>query len=555
MRFVSVVCVGAMFAVACGSGNGNGSKNAAPAAFRNVVDLRAKATGAYPEVDVAVKDNDFIPSAIRINPGTTVRWKNEGRSPHDIVPFEPKQDFGRRFGIDAAKLGPRAAYEFRFDAPGVFRYYCTLHGSQNKGMIGEIVVGDVDATSGEPVAGAVGQRGGTLRVPRDYPTIQKAVAAAKSGSLVLVSPGVYKEAVTVTTPDIVIRGLDRSRTVLDGEFVRDNGVKVLADGVAVENMTARNYKLNGFFWTGVKGYRGSYLNAVRNGDYGIYAFDSTHGQFDHDYGAGSPDAGFYIGQCFPCNAVITDSISEWNGIGYSGTNAGGNLLIVRSVWRDNRVGVVPNSGTAEANPPQHGATIVGNTVYGNNNDKTAAIDVAQLAIGSGILIAGGNDNVVERNLVYEHTLVGIGVIPLPEKFINPKDPKSINFDSRGNHIEGNDVSRSGAADLALVTSITDPKDAGGNCFADNRISTSLPAKLEQLAPCGGTASPAYETDLARFVQLLTAAKPGGADWKKVVIPDLPNLPNMPDAKNARARPASSGVPTKVDLAAITVPTK
>ena len=175
--------------------------------------------------------------------------------------------------------------------------------------------------------------------------------------------------------------------------------------------------------------------AIRNGDYGIYAFDSTYGQFDHDYGAGSPDAGFYIGQCFPCHAVITDSISEWNGIGYSGTNAGGDLLVVRSMWRDNRVGIVPNSGTGEKNPPQHGTTIAGNTVYGNNNAKTAAIDIAQLAIGNGILVAGGNDNVVERNLVYDHDIVGIGVIPLPEKVINPDDPKAINFDARGNRVE------------------------------------------------------------------------------------------------------------------------
>ena len=69
-------------------------------------------------------------------------------------------------------------------------------------------------------------------------------------------------------------------------------------------MTARNYTGNGFFWTGVDGYRGSYLTAYRNGDYGIYAFDSVNGQFDHSYASGSPDAGFYIGQCFPCDAVI-----------------------------------------------------------------------------------------------------------------------------------------------------------------------------------------------------------------------------------------------------------
>ena len=82
--------------------------------------------------------------------------------------------------------------------------------------------------------------------------------------------------------------------------------------------------------------------------------------------------------------------------------------VVRSVWRDNRVGIVPNSGTEEKNPPQHDITVVGNTVYGNNNAKTAAISIAQLAIGNGILVAGGNDDVVERNLVYDHDLAASG---------------------------------------------------------------------------------------------------------------------------------------------------
>ena len=368
-RIVTVVCLTALLAGACSSGGS--SKATAPPAFPHIVDLRAQTTGSYPEVEVESKDNVFVPAAIRVNPGTTVRWKNKGRSADDILPADPKQDFGVPFGVDADHFGPGDDYEFRFDLPGVYAYYCSLHGSRHKGMIGEIVVGDVDASGGTTAPGGAGRTGGTLRVPSDYPTIQQAVDDAKPGSLVLVAPGVYKEAVTVTTPDLVIRGLSRTRTVLDGGFRLDNGIKVLADGVAVENMTARNFERNGFFWTGVKGYRGSYLNAIRNGDYGIYAFDSTYGQFDNDYGAGSPDAGFYIGQCFPCHALITDSLAEWNGIGYSGTNAGGDLLATRSVWRHNRVGIVPNSGTGEEGYPQHGMTIAGNTVYANNNAETS----------------------------------------------------------------------------------------------------------------------------------------------------------------------------------------
>ncbi len=553
-RLLTVIALGAVLTTACGSDNS--SKAAERAAFPNVLDLRTKTTGPYPEVEVAVKDNMFVPAAFRVSPGTTVRFVNEGRSAHDIFPADASQDFGQPFRVDADHLEPGEEYEFRFDIPGVYPIYCSLHGSKTKGMIGEVVVGDVDASGGKVAAGETGdQRGGTLRVPQDYPTIQEAVDIAKPGSLVIVAPGVYKEAVTVTTENIVIRGLDRTRTVLEGGFVRDNGIKVLADGVVVENMTAQNYTRNGFFWTGVKGYRGSYLNAIRNGDYGIYAFDSTYGQFDHDYGAGSPDAGFYIGQCYPCHALITDSIAEWNGIGYSGTNAGGDLLLVKSVWRHNRVGIVPNSGTSETMYPQHGMTTVGNIVFGNNNDKTAAIDIAQLAIGTGILVAGGNDNIVERNLVYDHDLVGIGVIPLPEKVINPDNEKAINFDSRRNKVEGNDVRTSGAADLALVTSITDAKDSGKNCFSDNRFKTSLPLKLEEVAPCDAPVAPNYETNLTLFVRLLTAEKPGPADYEKVALPKPPDLPNMPEAPTAPPRPANTGVPTAVDLANIPLPTK
>src|SRR5690606_14214813 len=146
-----------------------------------------------------------------------------------------------------------------------------------------------DEASGEASVdggGAVDPAAEEVRaVPDEYDTIQAAVDAASPGDLVLISPGVYEEAVTVTTDDIVIRGLDRNEVILDGGFELENGIRVLeADGVAVENMTARNYTVNGFFWTGVDRYRGSYLTAHNNGDYGIYAFDSTTGLFEHSYG-------------------------------------------------------------------------------------------------------------------------------------------------------------------------------------------------------------------------------------------------------------------------------
>ncbi|HNH97094.1 MAG TPA: right-handed parallel beta-helix repeat-containing protein, partial [Microthrixaceae bacterium] len=246
-----------------------------------------------------------------------------------------------------------------------------------------------------------------IRVPGDQKTIQAAVDSAEAGDLILVSEGVYKEAVDVTTADITIRGVDRNKVILDGEFTADNGIRVLdTDGVVVENMTARNYISNGFYWTGSDRYRGSYLTAYRNGDYGIYAFDSYHGQFDHSYGSGSPDAGFYIGECYKCDAVLSEVVSEYNGLGYSGTNSGGDLYIVNSEFRNNRAGIVPNSGSYELCYPSRGTTIAGNLVHDNNMTDGPGIDVSLLAQGNGILPAGAVRVEITRNRVWNHDRTG-----------------------------------------------------------------------------------------------------------------------------------------------------
>jgi hypothetical protein len=351
------------------------------------------------------------------------------------------------------------------------------------------------------------------------------VDAADPGDLVLIDRGVYHEEVTVTTPSLTLRGIDRNATIIDGDFVRGNGVAVLADGVAIENLTARDAVLNGFFWTGVSGFRGSWLTAYNNGDYGIYAFDARDGLFEHSYASGSPDSGFYIGECYPCRVVIRDVTAENNAIGYSGTNSGGELYVVSSVWRNNRAGLVPASLDIELNPPQRESVIAANLIVGNSNPSAPAAALPAIAYGNGVLIGGGIGNVVERNVIADHEQHGVLITPMYDRNWWP---------ARRNVVRENRIARSGRADLALGGPAS-----FGNCFAANQYAAAAPAGLELFHGCGGLRLP-LGFDPLPLVSIVgyrgfTVGRREFPDWRHQPVP--PPQAVMPNAATAPARPA------------------
>ncbi|WP_218780660.1 right-handed parallel beta-helix repeat-containing protein [Halorarum halophilum] len=353
-------------------------------------------------------------------------------------------------------------------------------------------------------------------MPRDYKTIQAGVNAASPGDLVLVAPGTYAEEVVVSTSGVTVRGRDRNEVILDGGFEGENAIEVTADGVALENLTGRFYRGTAFYWSGVEGFRGSFLTAYNNGYYGIYAYESRDGRFEHSYASGHPDAGFYLGRNRPYDAAISDVVAEHNAIGYSGTSTGGPLTVTDSVWRYNKVGVFPNT-LDRADPPQRASSIVGNQIYANNNADAPALQSYPL-IGMGILLWGGSDNVVAENRVRDHDRFGIVAHP---NVVTPS----------GNEVRNNQIGDSGRADLALG------RPAGeGNSFHNNMFDTSLPPAIESGPTEGSAKVTAVFSALERQVE--TGTFPAG-DWRDQPVPgDQPSMPD-PEAPPRPAERASS----------------
>jgi len=503
-----------------------------------------EAASVRDDATVVMFDNEFDRQVYRVPVGTTVSFVNEGRNVHNA--FADDGSWSTEAVTGQLALFPGDVADIAFDEPGRHLFVCTFHAANGIGMVATLVVGSVEEI--EQVAGptdpeTVGASGVTRLVPDEYPTIQSAVDAADPGDLILIGPGVYREEVAVATARLTIRGVDRNETIVDGEFARENNFIIVADGVAVENLTVQNANENGVFWTGVTGYRGSYLTSIYAGNYGIYAFDSVDGLFEHSYATGSPDSGFYVGQCDPCYSIVTNVVSEYNGMGYSGTNSSGEMYIIDSVWRNNGSGIVPNSLDGEKYPPGHDVTIVGNLIHDNGRTDVPFKNATWPAFGNGVIIPGIKTSLVERNRIVNHPGNGIVIPPNLDK----------NFwMSYNNVVRDNVIEGSGRADLALTGPAGD-----GNCFENNQHETSLPVGLEFFQSCDGLRLP-MRWELAGTLEPLGRVAQNGTDTRPNPPVGLTPLPppqaQMPGGADAPVRPAVDVfTSTDLDIASLTVP--
>ncbi len=450
-----------------------------------------------------------------------------------------------------------------------------------------------------------------------FRSVQAAVRAAKPGDWVLVGPGDYKEngyrgevepaGVLITAPGLHLRGMDRNGVVIDGTrpgsrtcsprladqtITKDgrDGVEVWkADGVSIENLTVCNYLTgpsggegNEIWWNGGDGsgkvgmgpYYGNYITATSTyakgqdaprGEYGIFVSNSRGpGLIDHSYASNMGDSSYYVGACRDCNVHITHAHAQWSSLGYSGTNAGGHILIDYSQFDHNKTGIANNSQNNDdapspqiglcPNPSDKGPYGTGscdiwryNWIHDNNEPNVVGNGADGLAgagpIGTGVILAGTEyvtyvHNRIERNgswgilvadepdqeepptKIGQNCQGGIPVVPAGTGYA------TCYFQAFGNDVRDNSFSHNGFygnptnGDIGLATTPHNP----GNCFEGN----TDPAGLSADPPAPLLQSPVYACGRPNGGDMTLLAAEGLCATQLVApCPAIPHLTNYP----------------------------
>ena len=93
-------------------------------------DDSAKTTTTQGTGKVEAFDFGYRPNSVVVKAGTEVTWTNTGKLIHTVkqLPESKEKFFSKALETDAT-------YSHRFDKPGRYPYFCTLHPTQMKGTV------------------------------------------------------------------------------------------------------------------------------------------------------------------------------------------------------------------------------------------------------------------------------------------------------------------------------------------------------------------------------------------------------------------------------------
>jgi hypothetical protein len=254
------------------------------------------------------------------------------------------------------------------------------------------------------------------------------------------------------SPDDVIVDAGRVESGNGGpaDPAKDVAIKAdRVDGFVLRNMTVRHVREHGIYAHEVDGYRLERFKTYATEEYGVLTFTSDHGLMSDCDSAGAGDAALYPGSAPDTGEQTVEGTERHNTeirrcdmhhstAGYSGTAANA-VWLHHNDFYDNALGFTTDVFTAAGHPgfPQDSDLIEENEFYSNNfNPYLPHCDTADyvpgecsdidptipVPVGTGMWIAGGNNNVVRHNRFWDNWRRGAMLFAVPDLFVCGDNP-------------------------------------------------------------------------------------------------------------------------------------
>ena len=345
----------------------------------------------------------------------------------------------------------------------------------------------------------------------------------------------------------------------NGDWTKHNVLKAdRADGIYLRNMTFELARENAVYVHETDGYAIDRVVARYNDLYGILTFTSDHGLIRDCETHHNGDSGIYPGSAADVNAgsntppplqrwsvEIVGCDTHHNALGFSGT-AGNSVWFHDNDVHDNGAGYVTDSFVGgHPGMPQDHAWIEGNRIYSNNENYYGFVQGADapcraphpadvgyengivcpafgVPVGTGVLIAGGNYNLISQNEIYDNWRNGVMLFWVPGVIRGALEVPAQLDTSNGNRTIGN---RFGFHPAGVVqpngVDVWWDEQGLGNCWDEN-VSASGAVTADALLGLPGCAigSLLPSGTVLKSVELLPCAEynrtsnpsPTNCDW-------------------------------------------
>lgn len=307
--------------------------------------------------------------------------------------------------------------------------------------------------------------------------------------------------------DVVITG----GFTKDGQWAKLNGIRGdRSDGLYLRNFTIQLFEFNAIYILETDGFVIDKVVGRWNDEYAFLTFAVDHGVYKNCEGYNNADSAIYPGSASDLNTANQDYTqkerwsveifnckSHHNALGYSGT-AGDSVYAHNNRFYENQAGLATDSiYPNHPGLPQNHAWFKDNLIYSNNNNYTeqyvqsgicdkppaergykpapgkpkwsgVVCPVVPAPVGAGLVIAGGNWNLIENNTVWNNWRAGFMLFSVPAALREEEDPEKAfdtsHFNMYANNTVG--VSPKGIPDFNGVDFWWDDQGEG-NCWQEN----------------------------------------------------------------------------------------